>query len=64
MNKFYIMCRVNYDNVTELEYLDMVLSESMRVYPPIPLHIGKYCIIFFRGKNTDSKALYNQRSEN
>ena len=25
-----------YDNVFELQYLDMVLSESMRVYPPIP----------------------------
>ena len=33
--------RANYDNVTELVYLDMVLSESMRVYPPIPLHIGQ-----------------------
>ena len=31
-----------YDNVTELEYLDMVLCESMRVYPPIPLHIGRW----------------------
>jgi len=31
-----------YDSVTELEYLDMVLCESMRVYPPIPLHIGRW----------------------
>merc|ERR550519_2699126 len=32
----------NYDNVFELEYLEMVLCESMRVYPPIPLHIGRW----------------------
>jgi len=32
----------NYDNVSDLEYLDMVLCESMRVYPPIPLHIGRW----------------------
>ena len=32
-----------YDNVSSLTYLDMVLSESMRVYPPIPLHIGERC---------------------
>ena len=31
----------NYDNVFELQYLDMVLSESMRVYPPIPSIIGR-----------------------
>ena len=31
-----------YDNVFDLEYLDMVLCESMRVYPPIPLHIGRW----------------------
>ena len=31
----------NYDNVSELQYLDMVLCESMRVYPPIPSHIGR-----------------------
>ena len=31
-----------YDNVFELEYLDMILCESMRVYPPIPLHIGRW----------------------
>jgi len=39
-----VLCafRPDYDNVTELEYLDMVLSESMRVYPPIPLHIGQF----------------------
>ncbi|XP_023331632.1 cytochrome P450 3A19 [Eurytemora carolleeae] len=40
--KFKKDIKVNYDNVTELEYLDMVLSESMRVYPPIPLHIGRW----------------------
>ena len=56
-NKFYIYYRVNYDNVTELEYLDMVLSESMRVYPPIPLHIGKYCFIFFRREKTEKTDL-------
>ena len=32
----------NYDNVFELQYLDMVLSEAMRVYPPIPSIIGRY----------------------
>ena len=31
----------NYDNVFELQYLDMVLSEAMRVYPPIPSIIGR-----------------------
>lgn len=31
-----------YDNVSSLSYLDMILSESMRVYPPIPLHIGRW----------------------
>jgi cytochrome P450 family 3 subfamily A len=31
-----------YDNVAGLQYLDMVLCESMRVYPPIPLHIGRW----------------------
>ena len=31
----------NYDNVSELQYLDMVLNESMRVYPPIA-QIGRY----------------------
>jgi len=34
--------KATYDNVFELEYLDMVLCESMRVYPPIPLHIGRW----------------------
>jgi len=28
--------------VSELQYLDMVLCESMRVYPPIPSHIGRW----------------------
>lgn len=32
---------VNLDNVSELQYLDMVLSESMRVYPPIA-QIGRW----------------------
>ena len=31
-----------YDSVTELQYLDQVLCESMRVYPPIPSHIGRW----------------------
>jgi len=31
----------NYDNVSELQYLDMVLNESMRVYPPIA-QIGRW----------------------
>ena len=34
--------KATYDNVSELQYLDMVLSESMRVYPPIPSHIGRW----------------------
>jgi len=33
--------RVDYDTVSELPYLDMVLNESMRIYPPIPLHVGR-----------------------
>jgi len=35
-------CLVDYDSVGELHYLDQVLHESMRVYPPIPLHIGRW----------------------
>jgi len=34
--------KVDYDAVGSLEYLDQVLCESMRVYPPIPLHIGRW----------------------
>ena len=34
----------NYDNVFELQYLDMVLSEAMRVYPPIPSIIGRSAV--------------------
>jgi len=31
----------DYDSVTSMQYLDMVLSESMRIYSPIPLHLGR-----------------------
>ena len=34
--------RATYDTVTELPYLEQVLCESMRVYPPIPSHIGRW----------------------
>ena len=34
--------RASYDSVTELPYLEQVLCESMRVYPPIPSHIGRW----------------------
>ena len=34
--------RASYDTVTELQYLEQVLCESMRVYPPIPSHIGRW----------------------
>jgi len=34
--------RATYDTVTDLPYLDQVLCESMRVYPPIPSHIGRW----------------------
>ena len=41
-SKFSDDTSANYDNVSELQYLDMVLCESMRVYPPIPSHIGRW----------------------
>jgi len=41
-SKFDENTKANYDNVTQLEYLDTILSESMRLYPPIPLHIGRW----------------------
>jgi len=42
LEKFDPQTKPNYDNVTSLEYLDMVMSESLRVYPPIPLHFGRW----------------------
>ncbi|KAG0431894.1 hypothetical protein HPB47_021348, partial [Ixodes persulcatus] len=27
---------INYDNISRLQYLNQVISESLRVYPPIP----------------------------
>ena len=42
----------NYDNVFELQYLDMVLSEAMRVYPPIPSIIGRSVTFSFKVSQT------------
>ncbi|KAM7296247.1 putative cytochrome P450 [Ixodes scapularis] len=35
---------VNYDNISRLQYLNQVISESLRVYPPIPGQVNRKCV--------------------
>ena len=30
---------ITYENVNELNYMDLVINESLRVYPPVPLSV-------------------------
>ncbi|EEC06460.1 cytochrome P450, putative, partial [Ixodes scapularis] len=35
---------VHYDNISRLQYLSQVISESLRVYPPIPGQVNRKCV--------------------
>ncbi|CAN7977332.1 unnamed protein product, partial [Ixodes persulcatus] len=35
---------INYDNISRLQYLSQVISESLRVYPPIPGQVNRTCV--------------------
>jgi len=34
---------ITYENVNELNYMDLVINESLRVYPPVPLFVSREC---------------------
>ncbi|XP_040064974.2 cytochrome P450 3A19-like [Ixodes scapularis] len=35
---------ITYDNISKLQYLSQVISESLRVYPPIPGQVNRKCV--------------------
>ncbi|CAN8030589.1 unnamed protein product, partial [Ixodes persulcatus] len=39
---------INYDNISRLQYLNQVISESLRVYPPIPGQLNRKCVKDFK----------------
>merc|ERR1712116_51462 len=34
---------ITYENVNLLNYMDLVINESLRVYPPVPLFVSREC---------------------
>jgi len=43
VDKIGLEAEITYENVNELNYMELVINETLRVYPPVPLFVSREC---------------------